>query len=239
MSWLTPVMREVYGDDVMTDHRNALFTNGATPNMIVKHPIERTATQIRDYAEVFRDTLSGPGNAGKTGHISGVDLTVVGLSLKDLDYALVQSAGENRIASAAGIPPALIGLAPSREGVAATQKAESRRYSDITMHSIGLNIAGSFEVLVPPPARENARLMYDPRAVPFMREDAADQAAIIQTQMAAINAAVMNGWEPESAKTAVLSGDLTLLRPTGLVSVQLYPPGSQPTGPDPTAGDGA
>ena len=233
MSWLTPVMREVYGDDVMTDHRNMLFSNAATPNIIVKHPPERTPTQIREHAQVFADTLSGARNAGKTAHISGVDLTVVGLSLKELDYRLVQAAGAQRITAAAGIPAALVGLEADGDGPAANLRAIVRRYSDITLHTLGMNIAGSLQTLIAPPVRERgARLMYDPRDVPILRADAADEAAIVQTQIAAINAAVMNGFEPTSAVTAVLSGDLTLLRPTGLISVQLYPPGSQST-PDP------
>lgn len=226
MSWLTPVMREVYGDDVMTDHKNHLFLNAATPNILVKHPPERTPQQVRDHAQVMQDAWGGPQNAGRSGHYSGLDVTVVGLNLRDLDYKLVQAAGETRIAAAAQVPPALVGLSEGLEAVSyANYRAQARRYGDITLHALGLNIAGSFEVLVPAPrVGTPSRLMYDNRQVPFMREDAAEEASIVGRQINAINAAVMNGFTADSAVAAVMSRDPSLLVHTGRVSVQLHDP---------------
>jgi len=57
----------------------------------------------------------------------------------------------------------------------------------------------------------------------FLQEDALDQAAILQTQMATIRSAVDSGFDPEDAVAKVVSGDLSGLTHTGLASVQLQP----------------
>lgn len=61
-----------------------------------------------------------------------------------------------------------------------------------------------------------------------MREDAGDLAAIQSQQAATIGSYIKDGFEPESAVKAVMNNDPSLLRHSGLVSVQLQPPGAEP-----------
>jgi hypothetical protein len=62
--------------------------------------------------------------------------------------------------------------------------------------------------------------------VAFLREDIKELAETQSITMATINAAIAAGWTPESAQNAVLAEDLSLLVHSGLVSVQLQPPGT-------------
>jgi hypothetical protein len=99
------------------------------------------------------------------------------------------------------------------------------------------NAATSLEVLLspPPPVRDAApaSLWFDSR-VPFMREDAEDLAGIQQKQAQTIVALVKDGFTPESAVAAVMKNDFNLLVHSGLLSVQLQPPGAGFTAPAPS-----
>jgi hypothetical protein len=77
---------------------------------------------------------------------------------------------------------------------------------------------------VPPPS--GSRLWYDPRHIAFLKEDAKDAAVILQTRVTTITTLIREGFTPESAIKAVDADDLTLLRHSGLVSVQLQSPGA-------------
>ena len=64
-------------------------------------------------------------------------------------------------------------------------------------------------------------------SIAALQADALDDAHVLQVRAATISSMVKDGWDPESAKVAVLSGDLSKARHTNLVSVQLMPPGTQ------------
>lgn len=85
-----------------------------------------------------------------------------------------------------------------------------------------------------PPVSE---LWYDDRGIAFLREDQQDAATIQQVKATTINTYITAGFTAESSVSAVDADDRTLLVHTGLVSVQLQPPGAgvptdpgQPTG---------
>jgi hypothetical protein len=71
-----------------------------------------------------------------------------------------------------------------------------------------------------------SELWYDEPNIPFLREDADAAAKIEQVKAETITKYVREGFTPESSIAAVASQDVTLLKPTGLVSVQLQPPGA-------------
>jgi hypothetical protein len=84
--------------------------------------------------------------------------------------------------------------------------------------------------------------------VPFLREDRRDAAEISQQQAATIRTLIEGGYEPDAAVRAVMAEDYGLLigKHSGLVSVQLQPPGTtadEPAldepAPAPTVEDGA
>jgi hypothetical protein len=95
------------------------------------------------------------------------------------------------------------------------------------MSPLWRNVAGSLEVLVKPPS--GSRLWWDGRDIPFLREDRKDAAEIQQIKAASIRQLVDAGYKPESVVKAVEAENMTLLKHSGLFSVQLQPP--QPDGP--------
>jgi hypothetical protein len=62
--------------------------------------------------------------------------------------------------------------------------------------------------------------------VAFLQEDEKDAAAIQQVNAQSMKALIDAGFEAESVIAAVTADDLTLLKHTGLFSVQLQPPGT-------------
>lgn len=227
MSWLTPILREIQADQAMTRHKRAFFDNGATVNMVIKHPTGATQDAVEKWGKEFQSKFGGAGNAYKTLQLyPGADVQVVGSNLKEIDFKEVRGGGETRIAAAAGVPPVIVGLS---EGLAAATYSNygqaRRRLSDGTAHPLWQNLAGSLERIVPPPNR-SSRLWYDPSDVPFLREDEADAANIAAVRASTINTYLAAGFTAESAVKAVDSGDINLLQHTGMTSVQLLPPGT-------------
>ncbi len=227
MSWLTPILREIQNDQAMTTHQRKFFENGATVNMIIKHVPGADAEAVRKWAEEVNSKHAGAANAYKNLNLyPGADAEVVGSNFKDIDFKNVRGGGETRIAAAAGVPPVIVGLS---EGLAAATYSNygqaRRRLADGTAHPLWENLAGSIEHVMPFMG-DDVRLWYDADNVPFLREDEKDAAEILQVRAATVASLIAAGYEPDSVVIAVDSGDLRLLRHTGLMSVQLLPPGT-------------
>jgi phage portal protein BeeE len=172
----------------------------------------------------------GADKAGKTLYTAGgADVTVIGSGLDKLDLKNVQGAGETRIAMAAGVHPVIAGLSEGLAGSslnAGNFSAARRRYADITMRPLWRNVSGSLATLVIPPA--SSELWFDERDISFLREDEGDAANIQNVRAQTITALIREGFTAESAIRAVDNDDFRLLVHTGLVSVQLQPPGQAP-----------
>lgn len=236
MSWVTPVVRDVLGDNLQTDHKRAFLRNAATPNLIMKFDPSVSAEMIRAFKEVFEENHKGAWNAYKTAYIGGgADPVTVGKDFKQIDFAQVQGKGESRLASAAGVPPSWVGFSEGLQGSALNAgnfTAARRRFGDGTMHHLWQNAATSLEAIVTPP--DGASLWFATRGIPFLHMDASDEAAVQEKEAATIVSLVRDGFTPESSVDAVKNQDWTRLKHSGLVSVQLQPmtgiPTTAPTG---------
>ena len=229
MSWLTPVAREVENDTLMNTHKRRFFENGATPNMIIKHPVGANRDKVIDWAKRLEAEHAGSTNAYKTLNLyPGADATVVGSNMQTLDFKSIQGAGETRIAAAAGVPPVIVGLSEGLQGSslnAGNYSASRRRFADATMHPLWQNAAGTLETIVRAPGADT-RLWYDADDNPFLREDEKDAAEITQTRAATLGSLLQQGWTEDSAKKFMqTSDDFRVLEHTGLFSVQLQPAG--------------
>lgn len=236
MSWLTPVVREIQADAQATKHKLKFFENAATPNLAVSLPKEIKSQQFKEFIELMESKHAGAENAYKTLYTGGgADVTVVGADMRQLDFKVTQGAGETRIASAAGIHPVVAALSEGMQGSslnAGNFGSARRLVADGTLRPLWRNAAGSLEVLVPPP--DGDELWYDESGVGFLREDAADAAAILKEQMLTIESGVRAGFKPDTVTTAVTTGDLSVLEHSGLYSVQLIPPDKMLGGPPAT-----
>ena len=232
MSWITPVVREIMGDNAASEHKLRYFENGASPNMVVSLSPEIQADKFKLWTEIFQAENEGLANAYKTLFLGGgADVQVVGNSMQQVDFKVTQGAGETRIAAAAGVPPIIVGLS---EGLASATYSNygqaRRRFADGTMRPLWRNMANSLSALVNVP--DGAELWYDDRDIPFLAEDQIDAAAVQATQAGTINTLISAGFDPDTVVDAVMAGDLKRLSAghTGLVSVQLLPPGTSPSG---------
>jgi hypothetical protein len=227
MSWLTPVIREVIADSAARDHKVKFFENGATPNLFVSLDIE-DPDKFKRWVEGFDAEHQGTANAYKTLFLgAGSTATVVGNSFQQIDFKTVQSAGETRIAAAAGIHPVILGLADSLGGSslnAGNFQSARRLTADKTLRPLWRNYAGALETIVPAPS--GSRLWYDERDIPFLADDVKDAAEVQAQNSSAIRQLVDAGFKPESVIDAITAGDLKRLEHSGLMSVQLLPPGT-------------
>jgi hypothetical protein len=238
ISWLQSVMGEVMADKTMQRHKKKFFDNAATPNLSVSLDKEVRRDQFEKFVKVMELSHRGVENAYKTLYLGGgADVRVIGADFKQMDFTGVQGRGETRIAAAGGIPPIIVGLSEGLDAATYSNYGQARRhFSDMTMHSLWQNMAGSCQRIVPMPPGNTAgvRLWFDTRDVPFLREDRKDAAEIAAAQAGTINTLITAGFTPDSAVAAVMSEDWGLLDHSGLTSVQLQPPGSAP----PTADTG-
>jgi hypothetical protein len=237
MSWLTPVIREIQADTQATKHKLKFFENAASPNIAVKLATE-DPEKFQTFVDLMNEQHKGVENAYKTLYTgAGADVTVIGADMRQMDFKVTQGAGESRLAAAGGVHPSIAGLSEGLQGSslnAGNFGAARRLVSDGTLRPLWRNAAGSLEVLVPPPA--DSRLWYDARDVSFLREDAKDAAQIAQIEARTISELVREGFTAESAKAAVLAQNMDLLVHTGMVSVQLQPPGTTTKPADKPAG---
>jgi len=231
LPWLAPVIREIVGDSATTNHKLNFFENGATPNLAITLDADISLTDAKEWIELFKQDHEGAFNAYKTLFLGGGAKPVpVGSSLKDIDYKAIQGAGETRIAAAAGVPPIVVGLSEGLASATYSNYGQARRaFADLTMRPLWRSFAGALATIIDVPS--DAELWYDDADISFLQEDVKDAAEIISINGATINGFLREGWEPESAKTAVISGDLSQLKHTGMLSVQLQPPGTEPPEP--------
>lgn len=237
MSWITPVLREMQADGMATEHKARFFQNAATPNLAIKFDASVGLQQVKDFKELMEEEHAGVANAYRTLYMGGgADPKVIGADMRQLDFAATQGKGESRLAAAAGVPPSWVGFSEGLQGSALNAgnfNSARRRLSDGTLEHLWSNAAASLEVLLTPPDAGSS-LWYTTRSVAFMREDAEVQARVQQTQAQTITALVRDGFTADSATAAVLNNDMSLLKHTGLTSVQLQPPtnGQEPFNPN-------
>jgi phage portal protein BeeE len=233
-SWITPVLRELQGDMAAVEHKYKFFEHGASPNLAIKFDPSVSIEAVKAFKELLEEEHQGFARAWKTLFLGGgADPVTVGSSFKDMDYAVINGRAESRLASAAGVHPTVVGFSEGLQGSslnAGNFQAARRLFGEKTLTHLWGNAAASLQSIVGPPRDKTGRaitgasLWYDDR-IPFMRQDAGDQAAIQLQQATTIGTLVKDGFTPESAVKAVMNNDMSVLVHTGLVSVQLLPPG--------------
>jgi len=235
MSWITPVVREVMADNAARDHKLAFFERGATSNLAVNVDPQRvTEQEFETFTDKFRSKYEGVSNAYKTLMLRGAaDITVIGSSFEQMDFKIVQGAGETRIASAAGVPPIVAGLSEGLQSATYSNYDQARRrFADGTLRFLWRNISGSLEAIVPPPEKfgEGSQLWYDDRDIAFLRVDQTEEATVLQGKASAMKTLIDGGYEPDSVTEAVNANDLGRLKHTGMPTVQVQQ-GATPTPP--------
>lgn len=230
MSWITPAVREIQGDRSATEHKLKFFQNGATPNLVVKGITAANRQKWDEIIDQMETRHAGVTNAYRTLYLAaGADATVVGSDLKQIDFKATQGAGETRISMLSRVHPVILGASEGLAGSslnAGNFNAARRVWADTWIYPSLADLAACLTSIVDVPS--DSELWVNTRDMPILREDAKDAAEIVQTKASTIVALINGGFEPDSATAAVESGDMKLLKHTGLISVQLQPPGAQP-----------
>ncbi len=239
MSWLTPVLREIEADGLATRHKTAFYRNAATPNIAVSFKETVTEEQFKEFMKAINKNHSGPDNAYKTMYLGGgAAVTPLTIDFQALDFKKIQGAGETRIAAAARVHPVVVGLSEGMQGSslnAGNFRSARDAFADGTMRPLWRSFCASMQTLVNVP--KAARLWYDDRDISYLREDVKDIAEIQTQEATTITKLIQDGYTPDSIVEAVMKKDWSLLKHTGLYSVQLQPP--MPDGPPDPAGASA
>jgi phage portal protein BeeE len=210
MSWLTPVYREVTGDDGMTSYKIKYLDNAASPNILIKYAQKLQPGTVDAIRERMHARYAGAGNAFKTLVLDqGADATVIGSNLAQMDFSNVQQGGVERILSAAGVPPLVVGLEPIK-GAGKSYEEVIRRFADLTLRPLWRSMCGALEAVVPGiPAA--VRLWVDTGDIAALQDGQQVKAQVALIKGQALLALNQAGFTPDSSVTAVESGDMSLL----------------------------
>jgi hypothetical protein len=231
MSWIESIVRELMADNATTSHKLSYFEQGATVNLHVDFdtPMIKTQEQFESWVEMFRrGRQEAGGSTVFTAH--GSKITAIGSNLQEADFKTIQGAGETRIAAAARTPAVLVGISEGLQGSALNSgnyDSAFRQFADMVMRPLWRNFCGSMSPIIEIPA--GSELWYDDRDIPALREDVKKAAEVLEIDSRAIKGLVEAGFTPEAVVDAVVSGDLTRLKHTGLLSVQMQKPGEAPS----------
>jgi len=231
MSWLTPILEDVGADQEASRHKRQFFKRGAQLQHAITFVKDTQPAQIAEFRKRFAADYAGSGNAYKTLVLTGgADIKAIAADLKQIDFANVTSAGETRIASAAGVPPILAGFSQGLESSTYSNYGQARRrFADGTARPWWRMAAATLDRVVPQPrSRPKASLWYDDRDIAFCREDQRDASEIQGREAETIRTLVDAGYTPDSVVAAIRQSDWRLLEHSGAYSVQLQPPGATP-----------
>jgi hypothetical protein len=236
MSWLTPVIEEMQSDKAATQHKTKFFENAATPNLSVSLKETVSPESFNKFVRQMNESSVGTANAYKTLYTGGgADVRVIGADMQQLDFRATQGAGETRIAAAGGVPPIVVGLSEGLAAATYSNYGQARRaFADMFLRSQWRSFCGAIAPIIDVP--DDATLWYDAADVAFLREDTKDLAQIQSTQAGTIGSLIASGFTPETCVQAVLTEDFSVLKHSGMMSVQLQPPGNpegEKTEPEP------
>lgn len=237
MSWLRPAMEDVISDNGARRFLTKFWENHATPNNVVTFDPDKDVDEIKEFRDMFLEKHQGADRAFRTAFLGGgADIKVIGSSLKDLDAGNIRKQVHFDIALAAGINPMAIGLmevnySNTREG--------NRSISDRKLRYLWMKAVDGFRPLIPKP--QGFELWYDTSGVSALQADALDDAEVQQKQFTTMEIGIRAGFDPDTVAQAVTTGDTSKVigNHTNLVSVQLQPPGAQPSTGGSAQGNGA
>ena len=230
MSWITPAIKDMQGDRAASDYKIQFYRNGSTPNLVIKGIPAQSREQFDAIVEQLESDHAGVRNAFRTLYLTaGADATVVGSNFQQMDLKNLTALGETRISSLSRVPASLLGISEGLAGSslnAGNFDSSRRVFADTWVSPTLQDYAASLASLVDVP--NDAELWPETADMPILRDDSKAAAEIEQMKQASIVAYVNAGFTPDSAVQAVAAGDVSLLKHTNLLSVQLQEPGQQP-----------
>jgi hypothetical protein len=210
MSWLTPVYRDIAGDDGMTQYKIRYLENSASPNMLIKYQQKLQPGSVDRIRERVTARYGGVDNAFKTLVLDqGADATVIGNSLQQMNFADVHGAGSDRILAASMVPGVLVGLEPLR-GAGRGYQESMQKLANVWARPQWRSVCGALAQVVDVPVGN--RLWFDTSDIAALQDGELErgQSALVSAQ--ALLSLVQAGYTHESAVAAVESRDLSQLQ---------------------------
>jgi hypothetical protein len=209
MSWLTPAMRDIQGDDGMSQYKIKYLQNSASPNLLIKYAQKLQPGTVDSVRERMHARYGGVDNAFRTLVLDqGADVSVIGNSLQQMDFSGVSAVGTERILADAGVPGVLVGLEPLR-GAGRGFQESMQKFANMWARPEWRSFFGAFSKIMDVPAGN--RLWFDTGDIAALQDGELEksQAALVRGQ--AVLAHIQSGATLESATKAVDAGDITLL----------------------------
>ena len=231
MSWMSPVLSEVSNTNAYNRYISKYWENNATPNTVVTFDPDKDTTEIEEFRDLFLEKQAGLDRSFRTAFLGGgADLKVIGSNLKDLAAKEITADQFAKICEAGGVPPVVVTIVPGLESAStyANYATAHRAFADLTMRPLWLEAVRALAKIVPAPA--GSELWYDTSGISALQADALDDSAVMAAQAQTMRTLIDGGFEPSTVTDAVTTGDLAKLVHTNLVSVQLLPPNSAPSG---------
>jgi hypothetical protein len=222
MSWLTPVVRDVAGDDGLTQYKIKYLQNSASPNLLIKYAAKLQDATVDKIRERMAARHGGVDNAFKTLVLDqGADVTVIGNSLAQMDFSNVAAAGTERILAASMVPGVLVGLEPLR-GAGKGYQESMHKLADLWARPQWRSACGALAQLVNVPAGN--RLWFDTADIAALQDGALQRGQTALVNMQAVLTGRQAGYTRESIPVAITSGDILKLVP----DPNATPPAGQP-----------
>jgi len=237
MSWLTPAIRDMQADRAATQHKLQFFANGATPNLVITGIPAATKDQFTDIVDELERRHTGVANAYRTLYLTvGADATVVGANMEQMDFKSTQGGSETRISVLSRVPAPLLGISEGLAGSslnAGNFGMARRMFADTWVYPALQDLSAALSPLVVVPG--DSELWFSTDDIPLLREDGKDAADIQSTQAQTVRNLVDAGYTPDSVVLALKANDWSLLKHSGLFSVQLQPAGAKTPATTPPA----
>src|SRR5215475_10128541 len=222
MSWLTPVYRDIAGDDGMAQYKIKYLNNAASPNLLIKYSQKLAPGTVDAVRERMQARYAGSANAFKTLVLDqGADVTVIGNSFSQMDFSNVLQAGTERILAAAEVPPVLVGLEALR-GAGRGYQESMQKFANVWARPRWRSACAALSQIVDVPAGN--RLWFDTSDIFALQDGEMEkgQTALVKSQ--GLLALRQAGYTRESSVAFINSGDVSALQPDPLAPA----PGQQP-----------
>ena len=207
MSWLTPVLRDITADNAMTAYKT-LYMDHGSPVTAVKYDRPLKPETIDYLIDRIKAKYGGVANSWNPLIFDQGADPILAAGLESLDFRNVQTGGEMRICSAAGVPPVLVGMESANDE---TYEPAMRQFADMNRRPQWRSACASLEKLVNVPT--GAQLWYDTTNIAALQAAETEKAQVTQVSAAAMLTFIQAGMTRDSAILAVTSGDLSLLAP--------------------------
>jgi hypothetical protein len=210
MSPLTPIARDIAGDDGMATYKIRYLTNNASPNLLIKYAQKLQSGTVDAIRERMQARYGGADNAFKTLVLDqGADATIIGNSLSQMDFSGVSAVGTERILAACEVPGVLVGLEPLR-GAGRGYQESMQKFANIWARPAWRSVCGALSQIVDVPSGN--RLWFDTADIAALQDGEMERAQAALVRMQAVLAGVQAGATMESVAAAVDAMDLTQLK---------------------------